>query len=63
VYEVTPSPTNVREFAPPKLDIPSILLTQSIVAEYGEEYIVVDRIDSRVMYGVPWSFGCWNEWN
>jgi len=38
----------MKELAPPKLDIPSILLIQSIVVEYDEEYIVVEPIDSRV---------------
>lgn len=58
VYEVTPTVTNVRDLAPP-MEIPSILLVQSIVVEYGEEYIKVDRIDSGVLHGVSWTFGCW----
>ncbi len=45
VYEVTPSSTNVRELAPPKSDIPSILLIQSITVEYTEEYIIVEPMD------------------
>jgi len=47
VYEVTPSSTNMRELAPPKSDIPSILV-QPIVAEYPKEYIIVERIGSRI---------------
>ena len=40
--------TNMRQFAPPILDIPSILLVQSIAVEYFEEYILVERMDSCV---------------
>ena len=56
VYEVTPSSTNVGELAPPKLDIPSILSVQPIEAEYDKEYIIVERVDSRVIH-------CWKGWN
>ena len=48
VYEVTPSLTDMKELAPPKSDIPSILLVQSIVVEYVKEYIIVEPMDSRV---------------
>ena len=48
VYEVTPFLTNMRKFAPPISDIPSILLVQSIAVEYVEEYILVEPMDSRV---------------
>ena len=48
VYEVTPSLTDMRQFAPPISDIPSILLVQSIAVEYFEEYILVERMDSHV---------------
>ncbi|KAH9054859.1 hypothetical protein EDB87DRAFT_1580228 [Lactarius vividus] len=45
VHEVTPSSTSMRELAPPKSDIPSILLIQSIAVEYAEENIIVEPID------------------
>ena len=48
-----PSLTNVGELAPPELIIPTILITQSIVVEYVEEYIIVERVDSTVRYVVP----------
>ena len=48
VYEVTPSLTNMRELAPPKSLIPTILVIQSIVVEYTEEYIILECIDSHV---------------
>ena len=47
VYEETPSPTNMRELAPSKLGIPTILLIQSIAVEYVKEYIIVEPMDSR----------------
>ena len=46
VQEVTPSLTNVRELAPPKSVVPTVLILQSIAVEYVEEYIVVEPIDS-----------------
>ena len=52
VYEETPSLTNMRELAPPKSDIPTILLIQSIVVEYVKEYIIVEPMDSRAKDGV-----------
>ena len=58
VDEVTPSLTNMRELAPPKSDIPTILLIQSIAVEYAEEYIIVEPMDSRVLCIVS-SLGCW----
>ena len=61
VHEVTPSPTNMRELAPLQLDIPGILVIQSIVVEYAQEYIILERIDSRIMHAVPWSLGCWRR--
>jgi hypothetical protein len=48
VYEVTPFLTNMRGLAPPKSDVPMILLVQSIVVEYLEEDIIVEPMDSRV---------------
>jgi hypothetical protein len=57
VDEVTPSLTNMRELAPPKSDIPTILIIQSIAVEYAEEYIIVEPMDSR--YGTSSSLGCW----
>lgn len=43
--------TNMRNLAPPKSDIPSIVVVQSIVVEYAEEYVIVKRIDSRKFQG------------
>ena len=57
VDKVTPSLTNMREPAPPKLVIPAVLLIQSVVVEYAEEYIVVEPMDSRVR-GSAHSFRC-----
>jgi hypothetical protein len=62
VYEVTPSSTNMRELAPPKMVIPAILLVQSIEAEYAKEYVIVERVDSRVLHRVSWKLGCWRRW-
>ena len=53
---MTPSSTNMRNFAPSKSDVPSVLVIQSIVVEYAEGYIIVERIDSRELPGVPRSF-------
>jgi len=38
----------MRKLAPPESEIPAFLVDQSIVVEYAEEYIVVDRLDTRV---------------
>ena len=57
VDEVTPSLTNVRELAPPKLVIPTIAITHSIAVEYVEEYIIVEPMDSRILY-IVCSSGC-----
>ena len=48
IYKVTPSLTNMRETAPPKSDIPTILLIQSIAVEYVEEDIIVEPKDRSV---------------
>jgi len=37
----------MRKLAPPKSEIPTFLVNQSIVVEYVEEYIVVYRLDTR----------------
>jgi hypothetical protein len=58
VDKVAPSLTNMRELAPPKLEIPKAFIVQSIVVEYAEEYIIVEPMDSRVLYIVS-SLGCW----
>ena len=50
VDEVTPSLTNMGEPAPPKSVIPAVLFVQSIAVEYAEEYIVVEPMDSRILY-------------
>lgn len=61
VYKVTPSLTNMGEFAPQKLAIPMILIPQSIAVEYTEEYIIVEPMDSsRIPYIVS-SIGCWRR--
>jgi hypothetical protein len=66
VDEVAPALTNVREFAPPRLDmprtsvIPMILRIQSIAAEYAEEYITVEPMDRRVLYIVSFR-RCWRR--
>ena len=49
VDEITPSLTNLRERAPPKSVIPTVLLFQSIAVEYAKEYIIVESMDSRVL--------------
>ena len=43
-----PLPTNMRELAPIKLVIPTNLVSQSIVVEYSQDYIILECIDSRV---------------
>jgi hypothetical protein len=48
VDEVTPFLTNMRELAPPKPVIPTVLLIQSIAVEYVEEYVIVKPMDNRV---------------
>jgi hypothetical protein len=60
VDEVTPSLTEMRELAPQILEIPKILIIQSITVEYAEEYIIVKPMDSRVLYTVS-SLGCWRR--
>ena len=50
---MTPSSTNMRNFAPLKSDVPNVLIVQTIVVEYAEEYIIVERVDSRELSGVP----------
>ena len=52
VDKVTPSLTNTRELAPPKSDIPIIVLIQSIAVEYAEEDIVVESMNSHICKGV-----------
>ena len=52
VDKVTPSLTNTRELAPPKSDIPIIVLIQSIAVEYADEDIVVEPMNSHVCIGV-----------
>ena len=42
---MTPPPTNMREVAPPESDVPGILVIQSIVVKYTEEYIIHKDID------------------
>ena len=46
----------MRELAPPKSVIPTLLI-QLIDVEYLEECIIVERIDNRVWYIVS-SLGC-----
>ena len=58
--EVTPSLANMRELAPQQLEIPKMLVVQSIAVEYAEEYIIVEPMDGRVLYIVS-SFGCWRR--
>ena len=58
--EVTPSLANMRELAPQKLEIPKMLIVQSIAVEYAEEYIIVEPMDGRVLY-IVFSFGCWRR--
>jgi hypothetical protein len=60
VDEVAPSPTNMRELAPQKSDIPILLCVQSIKVEYAEEYIIIDPMDSRILYIVS-SLECWRR--
>jgi len=47
-YEAPPSPTDMSELKPPKLGLPRVLVVRLIVAEYAEEYIVVERTRTRV---------------
>ena len=58
--EVTPSLANMRELAPQQLEIPKMLVVQSIAVEYAEEYIIVEPMDGRVLYIVS-SFECWRQ--
>jgi hypothetical protein len=55
VDEVTPSLTNMRELAPPKSDIPTFVLIQSIAVEHTEEYIIVEPMDVHVWDVRSWS--------
>ena len=50
VDEVTPSLTNMGELAPQQLEIPMILILQSIAVEYAEEYIIVETMDTMIPY-------------
>ena len=60
VDEVTPSLANMRELVPQKPEIPKKYIIQSIVVEYTKEYIVVEPMDSSVLYIVS-SLGCWRQ--
>ena len=48
----------MRELAPPKSVIPAISLIQLVEVKYAEEYIMVEPMDSRVLYIVS-ELGCW----
>ena len=48
VDEVTPSSTNMRQFAPPKSVIPTMNITKLAAVEDFQEYIILQHIDSRV---------------
>ena len=69
VDEVTPSLTNMGELAPQKSEVPKLLIIQSIEVEYGEEYIIVEPMDSRIHYClrlyiklyIVSSQGCWRR--
>jgi hypothetical protein len=50
----------MRELAPQKLEVPKILIIQSIAVENAEEYIIVEPMDCRVQYIVS-SLGCWRR--
>ena len=50
VDKVTPPLTDVRELAPPKSDIPTVVYIQSIAVEYAEEYVIVEPMDGRILY-------------
>ena len=60
IDKVTPSLTNMRELAPQKSVIPIVLVIKPIAAEYAEEYIIVESMDSRVRHVVS-SLGCWGR--
>jgi hypothetical protein len=60
VDEVTPSLTNMRELAPQESDIPKELIILSKEVEYTEEYIIVEPMDSRVLY-IASSLGFWRQ--
>ena len=49
-HEVTPSSTNMRELAPPRLAIPTQMIVQTIVVEYIKKYIIVQVIDSSLYW-------------
>jgi hypothetical protein len=51
----------MRELAPPKMVIPAILLVLSKVVENAKEYVIVERIDSRVLHRVSWELGRWRR--
>ena len=55
IHKVTPSLTDMRKFAPPKLDIPVILLVQSIEVKYIDKYIFVEPMD-RCMRKWAWVY-------
>ena len=59
VDEVTPSLANMREPAPQKLEIPKMLIIPSIAVEHAEENIIVEPMDGRVGYVMP--FGGWRR--
>ena len=40
--------TNMKELAPAKSEVPSVLFIKSIIVKYGEEYIFVELIDSSI---------------
>ena len=58
IDKIAPSLTNLRELAPPKSDIPFVVVVQSIIVEYIEEYIIVQQMDSRILY-IATPLRCW----
>jgi hypothetical protein len=58
VEKVTPSLTNMRELAPPKSVIPKTLIVHSIAVEYAKENIIVEPIESRVLFIVSFLGRC-----
>ena len=63
IDKMTPASTHVSELAPPKSDIPTIVLIQSIAVEYAEEYVIVEPMDSRFsrIPDIVSSLGCWRR--
>jgi hypothetical protein len=52
----------MRELAPTQMVIPAVLLVLPKVVEYAKEYVIVERIDGRVLHRVSWKLRRWRQW-